>query len=185
MSTLKQIAPTTSIPLGSAPEVELEDIDEKTDDPNIKRRRTWVKLENSWKYINICMIRDWKVKRVPNLIDLTVSINDVMIKPSSKTDQYFVFHFPTLRAKWFELLGQTPAECDMIALEDACMYNQLVSIGQYSKVPKASMKGSLFTSELTIFFAPVWKTRSRQLASKLEVIEEYFISDVHRERYSD
>ena len=184
MSNLKQIVPTTAIPL-TQQQPDIEDIEEKTEDPNIKRRRTWVKYENSWKYINVCMIRDWKIKRVPNLTDLQVSINGVSIKPSSKNDQYFVFNFPTLRAKWFELLGQTSIECDLIALEDACMYNQLAAIGQYSQVPKASMKGSLFTNELNIVFQPVWKTRSKQHASKLEVIEEYYISDVHRNTYKD
>jgi hypothetical protein len=152
---------------------------------HMKTRITYAKQENNWKYINVSLIKKWKIKRVPNLTDITVLINCVKIKCSSKNDDYFIFDFPKLRADWFELMGESERECDLIALEEACMYNQLCAINHFSQVPKELMKGTLFTDQLMIFIIPQWKERTHpsQHANKLEIEEIYFVSDIHKETY--
>jgi hypothetical protein len=158
-----------------------------TDNPHTRQRTIWVKAENYFKYVNIALIRKWKIERnIPNVIDVQISINRVLIKPSEKTDQHFIFDFPTLRSRWFDLLGNTTTECDLLALEDLCMLKQLEAIGHYAQVPKEMLRGSLFTNELEIVFVPIMKERTRGIPknTKLEVIEEYFISDIHKKTYS-
>ncbi len=154
-------------------------------DDHTLERITYAKLENLWKHINVGLIKQWKVERLPNLINIFVIVNGVRVYPSSKTDQYFIFNFPTLREKWFDLLGNTTAECDLMALEDACMYAQLQAIEHYKKTPKEVMKGCLFTQDLTINWMPEWKSRTKNdNVNKIMIVEQYIISDIHRDTYS-
>jgi len=188
MSKLVQVSSTNPVNFGnsqnesSSSATSLES--RETDNPHIRARTIFIKEQNAWKYINVSLIRKWKILRTTNLIDLTVKINDVIVKPSEKTDTHFIFNFPELRARWFDLLGVTSAECDLLALEEACMFGQLAALSHYAQVPKQDMKGSLFTQDLTIIFVPEWKSRTRQHASMLECEEEYFISDIHNQTYS-
>jgi hypothetical protein len=160
--------------------------EEKQAPSPIKSHTIYVKQENNWKYIFIKLIRKWEIKRLPDLVDVKIKINNIMVKPSSKTDTHFIFDFPKLREKWFNLIGNTPAECDLIALEDACMYNQLVAINHYKFLPKDLLQGTLFADgEFTIVYEPEWKNRTKPSANKLEVIETYCVSDIHKTTYND
>jgi len=183
MSKLIKVSSTSSTTISD--DVDVTQV--PTDNPHVRQRTIWIKAENLFRYINVSLIRRWKVLRsIPSIIDVTVHINGVAVKPSEKTDKYWIFDFPTLRSRWFDLLGNTSSECDLLALEELCMYKQLVAIGHYGQVPKELLKGALFTDDLTIVFIPQLKERAKQLPSstKLEVIEEYFISDVHKSTYS-
>lgn len=154
-------------------------------DEHTLERITYAKLENLWKHINVGLIKQWKVERVPNLVDIYVIINGVKVKPSSKTEQHFIFNFPILREKWLDLMGNTTAECDLMALEDACMYAQLQALEHYKKVPKEVMRGSIFTKDLNINWIPLWKSRTKNdEITKIMITEQYIISDIHRDTYS-
>ena len=153
----------------------------------IKSRKMYIKAENSWKYINLGLLTKWEVERVPNLVDVRLMINDVVVKASSKTDTHVIFDFAVLRNKWFELLGNTSEECRLIALEDACMYAQLKAIEHYTKTPKEILRGSIFADgqELTIYIVPLWKSRVDKVPNKLAMDEYYVVSDVHKDTYKD
>lgn len=183
---LHQITPTQSVRIGAvANEPDQQQVKQQLTE-HTALRTTYVKAQNEWKYINIAVIINWKVKRVPNLTALLVKINDVLVKPSNTTDEYFEFDLPTMREQWFNLIGDTPRECDLLALEDACMFNHLKAIQSYTTAPKDVLSGTMFTDDLTIIFVPVWKPRipANQLADKLEIHETYVISDVHKQTYS-
>ena len=148
-------------------------------------RSFWIKRENDWKYINICLLTKWEIVRVPNLVNIFVNINDVVVYPSSKTDTHFIFDFAVLREKWFGFLGNTSFECDCIALEDACMDNQLKALNHYSSTSNSILRQCLFTQDLVIYITPDWKPRTTNHPEKLEVIETYIISDIHKTTYGD
>jgi hypothetical protein len=152
---------------------------------NIKSRSTWIRKENNWKYNNVSMVQKWKVLKVSNLVQMAVKINDIMVYPSNITDNHFEFDFSDLRKKWFELLGETTRECDLLALEDACMYAQLQSLHFYAKTPKQILQSSIFTDGMTILFVPEWKPRTNNNPTKLEILEDYIVSDVHKDVYQE
>lgn len=162
----------------------MSETNQPTQDTHVDVRTTYAKKENEWKYVNTSLVRKWQVKREANLINLGIKINNVLIRPSSKTETHFVFDFGALRKKWFELLGETSYECDLMALEDACMYAQLSAITHFSKTPKELLRTSLFTDGMTIVFVPEWKARTTNNPTRLEVQETFCISDIHKQTYT-
>lgn len=146
-------------------------------------RVAFSKAENDWKYINMGLINRWEIRRVPDLKTVQVKINDITIEPSSTTDTHIIYDFGKLRKQWFELIGNTPAECNLIALEDACFYAQLKALNHYSKHPnKEELRECVFTPELTIFIKPVWDY-SPKPPTIIEIDEYYVTSDIHKETY--
>ena len=146
------------------------------------KRTTYVKLENKWKYIHQAMVKKWTIpSKSQNLASLTLNINGVEVRPSKVTDSSFVFDWKALRSKWFDLLGMTSNECDLMALEDACEYAQLEGMNHYTLTPVEEIRGCLFTPSLTIVFNPVFKP-GKEMTIRLEVTEEYLISDVHKKQ---
>lgn len=149
---------------------------------DIKQRAYWVKAENDWKYINIAMVARWEVVRISNLVNIEIKINDITIKPSSKTDTHFIFDFAKLRSDWFDLMGNTPVECDLLALENACFEAQMKGYTHYSSTDKKILRGCLFTPELIIYFVPQWKPRTQNHPHRLEMTEHYIVSNIHKEQ---
>ena len=152
---------------------------------NVKTRSTFVRLDTNWKYVNVGMVCNWKVLKVPNLVKIAVKINEVLVYPSEVTDDHFIFDFGSLRKSWFEMLGNTSRECDLLALEDACMYAQLTALHHYSQSPKDVLRGSIFTEDMSIFFVPEWKPRTKDHPNKLEIVEEHVVSDIHKQTYKE
>lgn len=146
-------------------------------------RNFWCKQENGWKYINIGLISKLEIIKIDNLIDVHVKINDVWVHPSSATDTHFVFDFEVLRKSWFECLGNTSNECDLIALETACMEAQLKALNHYATTPTKELRKCLFTQDLTVYITPEWRPKTKDHADKLEVLETYYMSDVHKKTY--
>jgi hypothetical protein len=153
--------------------------------PHTKIRTFWCKQENSWKYINVACVCKWTIKRVANLVGITVLINKTPVRCSSKSDQEFVFDFSTLREKWFDSPGTTPYECALVVLEDACMCAQLKALHHFSQAPRELLERSIFTEQLEIFIIPEWKPRTTGHPDKLEIDEEYIVSDIHKNTYKD
>ena len=150
----------------------------------LKTRTSYVKAENRYKYINKSLVRKWVIDRKtnPSLHKLYLSINGVKLKPSLEDDTKFVFDFPEMRNKWFELLGNTPRENQLLALEDACMFSQLKAVEHFSTVSKQEFRGNLFPNEdLVIYFEPI--LNRNQYPKHIEFEETYVISDVHFETY--
>lgn len=151
-----------------------------------KQRNVSIKEENQWKYINVGLVTRWDIKRHDSLDSVTVSINDVVIEPSSITDTHFVYDFEVLRKQWFELLGNTTRECDLIAVEDACYYSQLQALNHYGKTSRnEDLRRSIFTADLTIFMRPVWLKHAQTRPSIIDAVEHYLTSDVHAETYKE
>lgn len=153
--------------------------------PHTKIRTFWCKQENSWKYINIACVCKWTIKRVANLVGITVLINKTPVRCSSKTDQEFVFDFGLLREKWFDSPGTTPYECALVVLEDACMCAQLKALHHFAQAPRELLEHSIFTEQLEIYIIPEWKPRTSGHPDKLEIDEEYIVSDIHKNTYND
>jgi hypothetical protein len=152
----------------------------------IKTRTSYVKAENRYKYINKSLVRRWEIDRKvnPSLHKCYISINGVKLKPSFEDDTKFVFDFPQLRNKWFELIGNTSREVQLLSLEDACMYSQLKALEHFATVKKEEFRGNLFPNEdLVIYFEPV--LNRNQYPKHIEINETYVISDIHFEKYGD
>ena len=143
-------------------------------------RTTYVKLENGWKYIHQAMVRKWSVLKDPSISKCTIQINGVDVRPSKETDKEWIFTFPLLRKKWFDLLGCTSNECDLLSLEDACMSAQLQGMNHYQSSPLESIRGCLFTPQLTIVFMPQLKKGAKEIPKRIEIVEQYLISDIHK-----
>ena len=111
-------------------------------------------------------------------------MNGVEIQPTSKTNDYFEFNFRTIRDRWFNCLGMTELECKLITLEDTCMVGQLEAKHSYD-IPTELAKGCIFSKYFEIFIIPVWKPRTRESTevTRIEVEEEYVVSNIHKEKY--
>ena len=171
----------------TTPHVEHEDNEDltsqPTEDPDVRQRHIYIRAENKWKHTNLALVRGWKVIKMPNMIGATLSIDGVQVKPTKETNTTFDFDFRQLRAKWVDLLGMTPAECDMIALEETITLNQLTAMQHYKMVTLPKLRGAIFTQNLDIIFAFEYKQRTNAFP-KVEVIEEYYISDIHKQTYA-
>ena len=154
---------------------------------HIKSRGAYIKYENEWKYIYMSCVHKWCVKRIPEIQNIDLYINGVMIKPSSTTAEHFIYDFGVLRKKWFDLLGSTPAENDLLAVEDLCMYNQLRAVEHYNKAPKELLNSSMFVKDVEIFFKPQFKSslKQHQIPLHLEIDEYYLVSDIHKTTYKE
>jgi len=146
-------------------------------------RTNFVKRDANYRYLAQALISKWKIPRYPSIDKLLIYINNVEVRPSSTTDTHFIFDWKKLRNKWFDLLGMTPNECDLMALEDALEAAQLTCFEHYSNTPLEDIRGCLFTPQLHILFKPVWK-RGKPLVTEIEIEETYVLSDVRREQAS-
>lgn len=146
-------------------------------------RTTYVKLENKWKYIHQALVKKWVINKKDNAIaNLVVNINGIDVRPSKVTDTEIIFNFKTLRAKWLELLGQTPTECDLMALEDECEVAQLQAMSHYDETPLDVIRGCLFTPSFTIHFLPEYTKKGKDVQPRIEVQETYIISDAQKQK---
>ncbi len=151
---------------------------------HLDTRTTYVKLENGWKYIHQAMVRKWTVHKLPSISKCTININGVEVRPGKETDAAWIFTFPLLRKKWFDYLGLTSNECDLLALEDACMAAQLQGMNHYQETPLDEIRGCLFTPPLTIVFMPQLKKGAKDVPTRIEITEQYIVSDVHKKQTS-
>ena len=146
-----------------------------------KERNVNIKQENDWKYINVGLVHRWEFPRKAN-VTYTVTINNIKIDPSSTTDDLFIYDFAELRKQWFDMLGNTSRECDLLALEDACYYSQLQALNHYAKnTSNETLRKCIFTNELTIFVKPQWSNDVKE--KRIEFNEFYVPSDVHVDTY--
>jgi hypothetical protein len=107
-------------------------------------------------YKNTCLLKSIKIKRSRELRKVSIVINSVELQPSHTTETHFIFDFKVIREKCRNSEGETPEENDLIALEQALVYNQLVAIRYYTIVPVENFKNSVFTSALQIGFKPTF-----------------------------
>jgi len=151
-----------------------------TDDADIRRRSIYIRAENKWKYTNLALVSMWQIPKsqVVNAQKMRININGVLIKPSSETPTHYIYDFAKLRAKWMDLLGMTEGECDLVALEEALTYNQLSAMKHYT-LTRTQLRGAVFSQELDICWAIEWKPRA-PIPKQFEVIEDYYISDIHK-----
>jgi hypothetical protein len=156
------------------------------DGEHIKSRGAYIKYENAFKYIYVSCVHKWCIKRTPEIQNIALYINNVMIKPSSTTKDHFIYDFGVLRKKWFDLLGNTPAENDLLAVEDLCMYNQLRAVEHYELAPKDLLFSSIFVKDIEIFFVPQFKStvKPNQIPAHIEMEEYYLVSDIHKKTYN-
>ena len=148
-----------------------------------KIRKTYIRRENQWKYINTSFFYEWRVLRQHNMIGCLVQFNGIDVFPSKVTDQYFEFNFKKIRERWFECLGMTETECKLIALEDSCMTGQLEAKFDYT-IPYELAKGCVFSKRFEIYVKPKWKERTtdHHKVAFLEIEEEYVVSDIQKEQ---
>lgn len=146
-----------------------------------KVRKIYIRKENNWKYINISFFLEWRIRRQPNMIGCKVIFNGIEVKCTNKTDTYYEYNFKKIREKWFDCLGMTELECQLIALEDICMVGQLESKKDFT-IPIDLAKGCIYSKNLMIYILPEWKARTTDHSTILEVEEEYVVSDIHKQQ---
>ncbi len=145
-----------------------------------KTRIGYLAKENNWKYMSSSLIQEWRIARIKNMSSCKCIINKIEINPTSTTDTHFVFNFKQLRSKWFDLFGDTERECDLLALENECMYALLGALQHYSQAPSDLTNGCIFTPAFEIFFVFGWKARTNTEndVRRIEIEEKYVESDV-------
>ena len=168
-----------------------EDVEPYNPITNVKSRLTYVKAENDWKYINIALVKQWKVKRTAALDSVQLKINDILVDPTTTTDEFYEYDLGLMRKEWFELLGYSERECDLLALERAFHESSIKAIPHFSETPSETLRQCIFTQELTIFFLPTFKRSKRsgkvatgEEAKMITIVEQCCVSDVHLKTYS-
>ena len=165
---------------------ENEDLTSKaTEDPDVRQRQIYIRAENQGKYTNLALVRKWSVPKLPNMIGVTICVNNVNVhmRPSKETPTAYEFDFRVLRPKWADLLGMTPGECDLVALEELLTVNQLTAMQHYKLVSLKKLRGAVFTKDLDLVFHFDYKPRT-VVPARVEVVEEYYVSDIHKQTYT-
>ena len=63
------------------------------------------------------------------------------------------------------------------------MEAQLKALNHYATTPTKELRKCLFTQDLTVYITPEWRPKTKDHADKLEVLETYYMSDVHKKTY--
>lgn len=140
----------------------------------IQTRNYFLTAKERFGFKNTCVVSKLEVKRSRYVRNIQLCINGVKFDPTSSDTQSFFFDMQKIRENCRDALGLSEEETTLIAIESTFMYNQLKAIQYYTKLSKAELNNSVFTSELMVYFI-VTATCNIE---KIEVTETSFKSDV-------
>lgn len=150
---------------------------------NLKTRDTRVYQEKKFKYTNQSLFTNIQVKR-PKLTNnknkisnIKLVINDVYIKPTSITDEFWIWDVNTIRNNFRELFPESEEEVSFKRLENTFVYNGLRAIQFYSGISHEDLANSIFTLELDISFDFI----AINTPKYLDMIETYVTSDIRKD----
>jgi hypothetical protein len=146
-------------------------------------RDTRVYAEKKFKYTNNSLFTQLKVKR-PNLSNkknkisnIKLVINDVEIKPTTTTDNFWIWDVYTIRNDIRDLFPETDEEVLLKRLETTLVYNGLRAIQFYNGLTHDELSNSIFSLELDIYF----NFTAINSPKYLDIIETYLQSDIRKE----
>lgn len=146
-------------------------------------RDTRVYAEKKFKYTNNSLFTRLKVKR-PNLSNkknkisnIKLIINDVEIKPTSISDDFWIWDVYTLRNDIRDLFPETDEEVLLKRIENTFVYNGLRAIQFYNGLTHDELANSIFSLELDIYF----NFTAINSPKYLDIIETYIQSDIRKE----
>ena len=145
-------------------------------------RDTRVYAEKKFKYTNNSLFTYLKVKR-PNLTNkknkitnIKLVINDVEIKPTSITDDFWIWDVYIIRNNIRDLFPESEEEVLMKRLESTLVYNGLRAIQFYNGLTHDELSNTIFTLELDIYFSFIAINSPKYL----DIIETYIQSDIQK-----
>lgn len=132
----------------------------------------------NYKFKNTSLFTSLKVKKIKN-VTVYLIINDVKFNHTNETNKFYIFDVKRIREMCREALGLTEEENDLIRIETSFVYNSFVAMSHYKHITGNIFANSIFSDDLDIHFEVV----SKNPPSSIEVVENYAVSDVHRQTY--
>jgi len=151
---------------------------EKIETSSVKREFK-VKLEEGYRYKNVCLLQNLKVKKHKSFKLVTMLINGVVITPTEVTKTDYIFDMAQVRKANREIVfPEDQNEQNRIRLENMFVYNGLKAISFYPNPTNEVLQNSIFTMELEIMF----KVQSTKPPKHLEIEEVVYTSQAQADK---
>ena len=146
----------------------------------LEKREFKVFHNTRYKINNVGLTKSYRIKRKDRKL-YKMLINGVYISPSTINDNYVVFDFSVLREKYRDIIPMNEKEHEYVALETTFAFNGFAATHHYKYLDKDCFNHSIFiNSDLEVFIIPVnWSPQF------IELEEEYYVSDVHRDKIEE
>lgn len=136
-----------------------------------------VQSTNGYKIPNISLVTKYIVPKDKKNKDYRLHINGVTLESSYTDTNSVYFDFKEIRDRLRDIIPMSKEENDLAALETTFQYNSLCAMNAYKYLPKSCFNESIFTNQdLAVFIVP------QKGENVIEMSEEYFVSDVHRNK---